>query len=105
MSLIVHVLYLKAPSPAIISVVATEGYDSESCSDKRRTQTAAPVNLKGLKTTINCPDALNNDRLKYMYVSHESSLDEHIPGKCSCNECIVQHGMVRWFRFISSYYV
>lgn len=52
--------------------------------------------LGGLKTTINCPNAIERDKMNYLY-SYDLPADSHIPGVCKCAECIQrQEALMAW---------
>ena len=50
----------------------------------------------GLKTTINSPDAIQRDKMNYLY-SYDLPPDSHIPGVCQCSDCVQrQEALMAW---------
>lgn len=82
-------LYIyQAPGPVFISVVASRTIDNSTL--KPVTENTGS---RGLRTTINTPDAIDNDRLNYMY-PQGTSTEEHVPGQCPCDDCAQQQGTI-----------
>ena len=77
----------EVPAPGIISVITSR----IPCNEEKREQAVS----KGLRTTINTPDAINNDKLRYLYPHNDSeaSGSQHTPGQCACADCVSQQGI------------
>ena len=55
-----------------------------------------PTRSGGLKTTINNPNAIEGDKMNYLY-SYDLPADSHIPGVCKCAECVQrQEALMAW---------
>ena len=47
------------------------------------------------------PQAIEKDKLNYLYKANNNSQQEHVPGICQCEECFKQQGMI-YYSFNSS---
>ncbi len=91
--------FSQGPQPTVVASVASHlrGGLEETIRDETHGLGKSNKNAssRGLKTTVKNPEAIERDKLNYLYGYYGA--DQHVPGICPCDQCVAkQQELMTW---------